>query len=118
MDNITKNIYTQVHTLLSLISLSLIPHLATTPLQVGSLISAQARTPSSLARLLHSLTLLGREEARGSRRQDNLTPQVGTGEGAVSRCPAGDWGDQQFHLGGDREQGAEEAGGRAGGRQE
>ena len=96
VDNITKNIYTQVNT-----RLSLIPDQATTCLQVGSLISAQARTPSSLARLLHSLTLLGREEARGARRQDNLTPQVETGEGAVSRCPAGDWRDEQLHLGGD-----------------
>merc|ERR1719494_1740938 len=46
VDNLTKNIYSQV----------------------GSLISAQARTPASLARLLHSLTLLGNQDP--SRLQD------------------------------------------------
>merc|ERR1719458_925556 len=50
VDNLTKNIYSQV----------------------GSLISAQARTPASLARLLHSLTLLGNQD---SRLQANANPQ-------------------------------------------
>ena len=38
--------------------------------QVGSLISSQARTPSSLARLLHSLTLLGLREEGGARKEE------------------------------------------------
>merc|ERR1719192_507365 len=50
VDNLTKNIYSQV----------------------GSLISAQARTPASLARLLHSLTLPGNQD---SRLQANANPQ-------------------------------------------
>merc|ERR1719209_2024378 len=55
VDNLTKNIYSQV----------------------GSLISAQARTPASLARLLHSLTLLGSQDSRlqDSRLQANANPQ-------------------------------------------
>jgi len=56
VDNLTKNIYSQV----------------------GSLISAQARTPASLARLLHSLTLLGNQDSRlhqDSRLQANANPQ-------------------------------------------